>query len=121
MSGPPPIIHLHDGTRVLLRLMGPEDRERVEEAFRRLSRDSRYYRLWSSQLALPDSLLNRFLNSEPGRHETWAALDPDVPKEPGFGGARPSSAAAADPVVRSLGGATSPAEVQVACGAWCGR
>ncbi len=36
---------------------------------------------------MPDSLLNRFLNSEPGRHETWAALDPDAPKDPGFGGA----------------------------------
>ena len=87
MSAPPPIIHLQDGTPLLLRLIRPEDREAVEEAFRRLSPDSRYYRLWSTQQALPDSLLNRFLNSEPGRHETWAALDPDAPKEPGFGGA----------------------------------
>jgi GNAT superfamily N-acetyltransferase len=52
-----------------------------------LSPDSRYYRLWSAQQTLPDSLLNRFLNAEPGQHETWAALHPDAPTEPGCGGA----------------------------------
>ena len=84
MSAPPPIIQLADGTPLLLRLIMPEDREAVIEAFRRP--DSRYYRLWSSQQILPDSLLNRFLNAEPGRHETWVALDPDAPTEPGSGG-----------------------------------
>src|SRR6187401_954349 len=87
MSVPPPIIHLQDGTSLLLRLITPDDREAVIEAFRRLSPDSRYYRLWSSQQSLPDSLLNRFLHAEPGRHESWAALDPDAPNEPGCGGA----------------------------------
>jgi RimJ/RimL family protein N-acetyltransferase len=86
MSVPPPIIRLQDGTSLLLRLMTPDDREAVVEAFRRLSPDSRYYRLWSSQQMLPDSLLNRFLNAEPGRHETWAALDPEMPQAPGSGG-----------------------------------
>jgi GNAT superfamily N-acetyltransferase len=87
MSAPPPIVHLQDGTTLLLRLIVPSDREAVLEAFRRLSPDSRYYRLWSVQQTLPDSLLNRFLNAEPGQHESWAALDPDRPVEPGSGGA----------------------------------
>src|SRR4051794_12460999 len=86
MSVPPPIVRLQDGTSLLLRLITPDDRETVVEAFRRLSPDSRYYRLWSSQQMLPDSLLNRFLNAEPGRHETWAALDPEMPEAPGSGG-----------------------------------
>lgn len=87
MNARPPIVHLQSGTALLLRLITPEDREVVMEAFRRLSPDSRYYRLWSSQQTLPDSLLNRFLNAQPGQHETWAALHPDAPTEPGCGGA----------------------------------
>lgn len=87
MSARPPIAKLQDGTELLLRLITPEDREAVEEAFRRLSPESRYYRLWSSQKSLPDSLLNRFLNAEPGQHESWAALHPEAPLEPGCGGA----------------------------------
>lgn len=87
MSASPPIIHLQDGTPLLLRLINSEDREAIIEAFRRLSPDSRYYRLWSSQQTLPDSLLNRLLNAEPGWHETWVALDPAAPTEPGCGGA----------------------------------
>jgi GNAT superfamily N-acetyltransferase len=86
MKVPSSTIQLQDGTSLLLRLMTPADREAVQEAFRRLSPDSRYYRLWSTQQSLPDSLLNRFLNPEPGQHETWAALDPDAPTEPGSGG-----------------------------------
>lgn len=72
---------------LLLRLITSADREAVQEAFRRLSPDSRYYRLWSNQQSLPDSLLNRFLNPRPGRHETWAAQHPEAPNEPGCGGA----------------------------------
>ncbi len=88
MENPAPtIVHLADGTPLLLRLITPADREAVLEAFRRLSPDSRYYRLWSSQQTIPDSLLNRFLNAEAGQHESWAALDPAKPAEPGCGGA----------------------------------
>ena len=86
-SDPPhPIVWLPDGMPVLLRLITPADREAVKEAFRRLSPDSRYYRFWTAQEALPDSILNSFLNAEPGLHETWAAQDPQHPDEPGYGG-----------------------------------
>jgi len=83
----PLVLHLQDGTPVLLRTFVPGDRESIIEAFRRLSVDSRYYRFWSGQEQIPDSLLNRFLNPVPGEHETWAALDPERPDEPGYGGA----------------------------------
>lgn len=83
---PDSVVTLDDGTQILLRMFTPADRETVKEAFRRLSPDSRYYRFWSKQDGVPDSLLNSFLNAEPGRHETWAALDPDRPDEPGYGG-----------------------------------
>ena len=87
MSIQAPVIRLENGTPLLMRLITPEDREAVEEAFRRLSPESRYYRFWCSQQALPDSLLNRFLKAVPGQHESWAALHPDAPGEPGCGGA----------------------------------
>ena len=87
MSAAPTIVHLESGMPLLLRLITAADREAVQEAFRRLSPDSRYYRLWSRQQALPDSLLNRFLNPQPGQHESWAAQHPDAPDEPGCGGA----------------------------------
>lgn len=87
MHSEAPIVYLKDGTALLLRLITPADRDAILEAFRRLSPESRYYRLWSSQQALPDSLLNRFLNAEPGKHESWAAQHPDAPDEPGCGGA----------------------------------
>ena len=83
---PDAVVRLDDGTPILLRLFTPADREAVKEAFRRLSPDSRYYRFWSKQDGVPDSLLNSFLHAEPGLHETWAALDPSKPDEPGYGG-----------------------------------
>lgn len=89
MNQPPaPRLHLslRDGTPVLLRMFTPADRAAVQEAFRRLSLDSHYYRFWTQHRELPDSLLTRFLNPEPGLHETWAALDPARPDEPGQGG-----------------------------------
>ncbi len=80
------LAHLAHGQTVLLRLFTPADRAAVVEAFRRLSPESRYHRFWDAQKGPPDSLLNRFLNPRPGLHETWAALPPEAPDEPGHGG-----------------------------------
>jgi GNAT superfamily N-acetyltransferase len=81
-----PVVHLDDGTPVLIRLLVPEDRDAVVMAFRRLSPDSRYYRFWSRREGVSEELLQRFLNSQPGVHETWVAQDPERPAEPGYGG-----------------------------------
>jgi GNAT superfamily N-acetyltransferase len=85
-AAPQLLLKLRDGTPVLLRMFSPADRAAVQEAFRRLSLDSHYYRFWTQHRELPDSLLNRFLNPEPGLHETWAVLDPAAADEPGHGG-----------------------------------
>lgn len=82
-----PVARLANGQSVLLRLFTPADRAAVLEAFARLSPESRYHRFWDSQKGPPDSVLNRFLNPRPGLHETWAAQRPEVPDEPGYGGA----------------------------------
>jgi len=81
-----PVVHLADGTPVLIRPMRPDDRAAVVEAFRRLSPDSRYYRFWSRREGVSEKLLQRFLHPEPGLHETWVAQDPERPGEPGYGG-----------------------------------
>lgn len=82
----PPIVQLHDGTPVHLRLLKPADRDAVIEALHRLSPDSRYYRFWSKLEGVSENLLQRFLNPEPGQHETWVAQDPERLGEPGYGG-----------------------------------
>jgi GNAT superfamily N-acetyltransferase len=76
---------LDDGTPVLLRPVGPADREAVLAAFARLSPDSRYYRFWTRQERLPDSILQRFLHADHVRQSVWAVLDPGRPEEPGHG------------------------------------
>jgi GNAT superfamily N-acetyltransferase len=76
---------LDDGTPVVLRPVGPGDREAVVEAFARLSPDSRYYRFWTRYQRLPDSILQRFLHADQVRQSVWAALDPARPDEPGYG------------------------------------
>lgn len=83
----PLTVSLSDQTPVLLRTVGPEDRDAVIEAFRRLSVQSRYYRFWTPYKKLPDSILQRFLHSDQHDHQVWAAQDPDFPMEPGYGAA----------------------------------
>lgn len=80
-------VRLPDGTPVLLRPIVPADREAVREAFRRLSPDSRYYRFWTRQEQMPDSLLQRFLCSDHFSQDVWAAQDPTQPLEIGYGAA----------------------------------
>lgn len=78
-------VSLADGTPVLLRPIGPGDREAVLEAFRRLSPESRYGRFWTRYEKLPDSILQRFLHADHVNQAVWAALDPARPGELGFG------------------------------------
>lgn len=68
-----------------MRPIGPDDREAVVEAFRRLSPDARYYRFWARYEKLPDSILKRFLYSDQINQSVWAAMDPSRPTELGFG------------------------------------
>lgn len=82
---PPLPLALDDGTPVILRPVGPGDRDAVVAAFARLSPESRYYRFWTRHQRLPDSILQRFLQADQVRQGVWAALDPARPDEPGYG------------------------------------
>ena len=77
---------LPDGTPVLLRRIGPTDREGVLGAFARLSPESRRARFWTRYERLPESILQRFLHGDPARQDVWAALDPAQPADLGYGG-----------------------------------
>lgn len=79
---------LRDGTKVLLRPIEPEDRERLAEGLRRLSPRSRYLRFHTSVDELSDRQL-RYLTDVDGRdHVAWVAIDEDHPEVPGIGVAR---------------------------------
>jgi GNAT superfamily N-acetyltransferase len=63
-----PIHRLADGTQVRLRLLGPEDREKLVAAFDRLSPESRYRRFFSATPRLPEKLLRRLLDTDGWNH-----------------------------------------------------
>lgn len=80
-------LELRDGTPVIVRPLLEEDRELVAEAYRRLSPEARYQRLWTrTGEMLGDVMLDRLIEQNPARHVTWAVLDPGR-KFPGVGGA----------------------------------
>lgn len=78
---------LPDGGRAVLRPVTPEDKPRVREAFRQLSRESRYRRFFTPLSRLDGKLLDRLTSADGVDHVVWAALDPDKPDDPGLGAA----------------------------------
>lgn len=83
----PPAVTLADGGRAILRPITPADKPRVIEAFRRLSRESRYHRFFTPLEVLDGRLLDRLTSGDGVNHVVWAALDPDRPDDPGMGAA----------------------------------
>ena len=80
-------LELRDGTPVIVRPLLEEDRAAVAEAYRRLSPEARYQRFWThTGEMIGDAMLDRLLEQNPVRHETWAVLDP-AREFPGIGGA----------------------------------
>jgi len=79
---------LHDGTRVHLRPIVPEDKDRLRAAFERLSPESRYRRFMSPMDELSDEMLAHLTEIDYVDHFAWAALAMDEPGEPGVGVAR---------------------------------
>jgi GNAT superfamily N-acetyltransferase len=82
-----PIVTLADGARAQLRPLTPADKPRVQEAFRRLSRTSRFSRFFTPLEVLDGALLDRLTSADGVNHVVWAALDPDLPDDPGMGAA----------------------------------
>jgi RimJ/RimL family protein N-acetyltransferase len=65
-----------DGTRLLLRPIGPDDRDRVAALFDRLSPQSRYRRFLSPKPEVTPRELERLANVDHTNHEAIAAVDP---------------------------------------------
>jgi RimJ/RimL family protein N-acetyltransferase len=66
----------------------PEDKERLVEAFARLSDESRYQRFGTSVQHLSDQQLRYLTEIDYDDHMAWVALDPNADGEPGLGVAR---------------------------------
>ena len=82
------LLHLRDGSRVLVRPIRPEDRTRLEQGMEWLSPRSRYLRFHSMVQRLTSSQLTYLTEVDHHDHEALVALDPDRPDLPGVGVAR---------------------------------
>jgi len=79
---------LRDGADALLRSIRPEDRDRLAEAFGRLSPTSRYLRFHADVERLSDAQLDFLTRVDHHDHEAIVALDRRRPERPGLGVAR---------------------------------
>lgn len=79
---------LRDGTRVLIRMVDPDDRERLIEGFERLSTRSRYLRFHANVEELTDQQVEYLTDVDQVNHVAWVAIDADEPQHPGIGVAR---------------------------------
>lgn len=68
---------LRDGTRVLLRLLTPEDRHKLREGFEALSAESRYARFLAPKTTLTDSELDYLCNIDQENHFALGAVVED--------------------------------------------
>jgi GNAT superfamily N-acetyltransferase len=76
------------GLRVRLRPITPDDRERVLEGLRKISRETSYHRFFTPQF-VPNEAQLRYLTEVDGEHHVAiAAVNADDPAEPGLGAAR---------------------------------
>jgi RimJ/RimL family protein N-acetyltransferase len=82
-----PRLFLPNGTPVLLRPLTPDDRERIVEAFHRLSPESTYFRFWTRFRDLNPDFIDRLCAPEETDHITWIMVLPETDSIPGAGGA----------------------------------
>jgi len=88
LAVPPAEYRLRDGTRVLVRPIRPEDRERLQTGLHRLSAASRYRRFHAAVSELSPDELRRLTEVDQVNHLASIALDPAIPGEPAVGVAR---------------------------------
>lgn len=67
------VFELHDGTKVRLRLVGPDDREELLLGFEHLSPQSRYQRFFTPLAHLPARLVDRLLDTDDCNHVALGA------------------------------------------------
>jgi RimJ/RimL family protein N-acetyltransferase len=80
------IVELRDGTRALIRPIGPWDRERLNEGFMSASAKSTFLRFLTPMPRLSNSQLEYLTAVDHIRHEALIALDPETGQS--FGTAR---------------------------------
>ncbi len=86
---PPELIEtLADGTRVLIRPIRPEDKEKLAAGLKQLSPRSRYLRFMRPVADLSDRELAYLTEVDYTDHFAWAAQAVDLPGQPGVGVAR---------------------------------
>lgn len=79
---------LRDGTRVLIRMVQPDDKDAFVDGFSRLSTRSRYRRFHTGLEELSEQQLAYLTEVDGTDHVAWVALDLDDPDRPGIGVAR---------------------------------
>jgi RimJ/RimL family protein N-acetyltransferase len=80
------IVALRDGTRALIRPIGPDDRDRLNEGFKSASPESIFLRFLAPQPKLSSSQLDYLTAVDHARHEALIAVDPETGQS--FGTAR---------------------------------
>ena len=80
------IVQLRDGTKALIRPIGPDDRERLREGFESSSEESRFRRFLAPVPALSSRQLDYLTNVDHDYHEALIPTDPDTGES--FGTAR---------------------------------
>lgn len=79
---------LGDGTRVLIRRIRPDDKERLQAGMQALSMESRYRRFMGAKKHLSAAELRYLTEVDHLDHQAWIVLDPSDPAQPGLGVAR---------------------------------
>jgi RimJ/RimL family protein N-acetyltransferase len=88
VAAPPREFQVRDCTRVLVRPIDPDDRERLQVGLHQLSPTSRYHRFHAAVSELSDAQLRYLTEVDQVNHLAWIALDPALPGEPAVGVAR---------------------------------
>ncbi len=86
MAGPAEYV-LRDGTRVRLRPIRADDKERLAQGVARLSSRSRYFRFLGAVASLTDTALRYLTEVDQASHIAWVAVEP-TPEERLLGVAR---------------------------------
>ncbi|WP_395738421.1 GNAT family N-acetyltransferase [Prosthecobacter sp.] len=77
---------LRDQLPVILRPLTPDDRERIADAFRRLSPESTYFRFWTRVHGANPKFIERLCTDDQGQHRTWVIVIENNDDIPGLGG-----------------------------------
>jgi RimJ/RimL family protein N-acetyltransferase len=72
------IVQLRDGTKALIRPIGPNDRQRLKEGFESSSDESRFLRFLAPMPELSSRQLNYLTDVDHDHHEALIAIDPET-------------------------------------------